>query len=49
VEALFQGDKESVQKMLKWCSTGAPPSRVDHVLHEYIDSRSSYNSFDLQF
>ena len=49
VEALFQGDKDRVQKILAWCSTGAPSSRVDHVLHEAMDFLPSCDSFDIQY
>jgi len=34
VEAFFQGDEHGVKKMLEWCSTGPPASRVDRVMQE---------------
>ncbi len=35
VEAVFEGDEQSVERMLKWCWEGSPSSRVDKV--EIID------------
>jgi DNA polymerase-4 len=49
VEAVFQGDKMGVQKILEWCSTGAPSSRVDHVLHESINFMPDCSSFDIRY
>ena len=31
VEALFEGEDSDVDKMVAWCKTGPPASRVDHV------------------
>lgn len=31
VEAVFEGEQEKVDEMLKWCEKGSPQSRVDHV------------------
>ncbi|MEJ2671100.1 MAG: acylphosphatase [Deltaproteobacteria bacterium] len=37
VEALFEGDKNLVADMLKWCYKGPPYSYVDHVEVEWQD------------
>lgn len=36
VEAVFEGDRLEIDKMLDWCRQGPPMSRVDHVevVHE---------------
>ncbi len=31
VEAVFEGDTDRVDRMVKWCFEGSPYSRVDHV------------------
>ncbi len=31
VEAVFEGDAEKIEKMVKWCYDGSPMSRVDYV------------------
>lgn len=35
VEAVFEGGRQEIDKMLDWCRQGPPASRVDHV--EVID------------
>ena len=31
VAALFEGDRDAVQEMVDWCSTGPPRARVERV------------------
>lgn len=31
VEAVFEGDKETVQRLIDWCHEGPPSARVDSV------------------
>ncbi len=31
VEAVFEGDADKVEKMIKWCYEGSPIGRVDNV------------------
>ncbi|MCP3940236.1 MAG: acylphosphatase [Desulfobacteraceae bacterium] len=49
VEAVFQGDKSAVSKILEWCRTGPPGSRVDHVLPESTNFLSGCDSFDIRY
>jgi acylphosphatase len=35
VEAVFEGDREAVEKMLKWCHKGPPSAAVEKVLVAY--------------
>jgi acylphosphatase len=35
VEAVFEGDRASVEAMVEWCRTGSPRARVDDVDVEY--------------
>ncbi|PSP91214.1 acylphosphatase [Halobacteriales archaeon QS_1_68_44] len=35
VEAVFEGDEESVEAMVEWCHTGSPRAAVDSVEVEY--------------
>ena len=37
VEAVFEGDEESVEAMVEWCNTGSPQADVDDVEVEYED------------
>ncbi|HPL96221.1 MAG TPA: acylphosphatase [Smithellaceae bacterium] len=36
VEAVFEGGRQEIDKMLEWCHQGPPMSHVDHVevIHE---------------
>lgn len=37
VEAVFEGDAESVERMVAWCRQGSPLSRVERVeVHEEV-------------
>jgi acylphosphatase len=35
VEAVFEGDEETVEAMVEWCHTGSPQARVEGVEAEY--------------
>lgn len=49
VEALFQGEKNSIKKMMKWCSKGSPASRIDNVLSEPVVFTPDSDSFDILY
>jgi len=42
VEAIFEGENDSVDTMLAWCSKGPPPA---HVLHVDIQEKSYKGEF----
>ncbi|WP_435358531.1 acylphosphatase [Haloarchaeobius sp. DFWS5] len=35
VEAVFEGQEETVEEMVEWCHDGSPAARVDSVEVEY--------------
>ncbi len=35
VEAVFEGDRETVEAMVEWCHTGSPQAQVEDVDVEY--------------
>lgn len=37
VEAVFEGDSETVAEMVEWCHTGSPQARVEDVEVDYED------------
>jgi len=37
VEAFFEGDKEAVDAIIKWCWEGPPMARVDDVQVEWVE------------
>lgn len=49
VHALFQGDPETLEKMINWCRQGPPASRVDNVHTETIEVKKEYNTFEVRY
>jgi acylphosphatase len=49
VEAVFQGEEDAVKKMITWCNTGSPASRVDHVLSEPAIFNPDSDDFDILY
>jgi len=47
VEALFEGSKESVEEMIKWCWEGPPMARVDNVRVEWVEPKG-YEDFRIE-
>ncbi len=48
VEALFEGNNEDVDKMLKWCHVGPPAARVDKVITEEETFIGEYTDFQIK-
>jgi len=49
VEAVFEGDKESVDAVLKWCELGPPHASVKHVDVRWQDYSGEFESFDVTY
>jgi len=49
VEAVFEGDKQSVDAVLKWCDHGPPHARVDRVDVQWQDYSGGFESFDITY
>jgi acylphosphatase len=47
VEAVFEGDRESVEALVAWCHEGSPRARVDDVSVEYSD-REGETGFEIR-
>jgi len=45
VEAVFEGDKKSVEKMILWCRKGPPHAFVDDVQVTWEDYKGEFESF----
>jgi len=41
VEAVLEGDRETVEGMIEWCHTGSPRAEVDDVEVEYEEPRDA--------
>jgi acylphosphatase len=47
VEAVFEGQREAVKKMLDWCWKGSPSSRVDDVRVTWEEATGEFDGFDV--
>ncbi len=49
VEALIEGDKKNVEKLLEWCRQGPPLARVDRVDVAWDHPTGDLPDFDVTF
>lgn len=45
VEAVFEGEKEKVEEMLRWCHEGPPYARVANVEITWEEYKGEFRSF----
>jgi len=48
VEAVFEGPRGEVQRLIDWCQEGPPAARVDEVLVDWEDSRHEFSDFSVR-
>lgn len=48
VEAVFQGTKPEVERILEWCKSGPPSARVDVVEVDWSDSPDELDGFKVR-
>ena len=48
VEAVFEGNEESIEEMIKWCHQGPPLARVDRVEINYEEPKGERN-FEIRY
>lgn len=50
VEALFEGEKENVESVLRWCQDEGPPlSKVQNVLVNWKDYSGWFTNFQIVY
>ncbi|MDP2798851.1 MAG: acylphosphatase [Deltaproteobacteria bacterium] len=49
VEAVFEGDEVTVNKMLKWCHQGPPHAVVNKVDITWEDYKGESDRFDIRY
>lgn len=49
VEAVFEGDDDNVERMIRWCYEGSPLSRVDSVDMRDEVYTGDYHGFDISY
>jgi acylphosphatase len=48
IEAVFEGPKEAVGRMLLWCCHGPPGAEVTDMATKWEDYKSEFRSFDIR-
>lgn len=48
VEAVFEGDKNSVDSVIEWCKQGPPGSRVDDINIEWETYSGEFTDFNVR-
>lgn len=49
VEAVFEGDKDSVEKAIEWCRKGPPLAVVEKVEVEWEPYKGEYKGFYIKY
>ena len=49
VEAVFEGDKKSIEEMLNFCHRGPPGARVTNVEVEWEPYRGEFRGFEIRY
>jgi len=49
VEAVFEGNKPNIEKMLKWCRQGPPHAVVNKVNVNWEDYKGESDRFDIRY
>ncbi len=49
VEAVFEGDRKNVEKLLEWCWQGPPMASVSDVQIRWEDYSNEFSSFKIEF
>ena len=49
VEAMFEGDKKSVDLILEWCRKGSPPAKVEKTEVNWEDYTGEFEEFKITY
>jgi acylphosphatase len=49
VEALFEGEKEKIEKILEWIKKGPPLARVEKVEVKWEDFKGEFEDFEIKY
>ena len=49
VEAVFEGEEEDLNRILKWCHKGSPHSRVDRVEPQWGPATGEFADFRIAY
>ena len=48
VEAVFEGEKEKIEEMIKWIERGPVISRVDGIDIDWEEYQAEFNNFEIR-
>ena len=48
VEAVFEGERQAVEKVIRWCHQGPPAARVTGVTVTWEDWRGEFDTFTIR-
>jgi acylphosphatase len=49
VEAVFEGEKENIEEMIKFCHRGPPGAQVDDVEVKWESYRGEFSGFEIRY
>jgi len=49
VEAIFEGDRENIQKMIEWAKKGPPSAQVDGIKVDWQEYKGEFNNFEIRY
>jgi len=49
VEAIFEGNKENIEKMIEWCKKGPPEAIVEKVETLWEEYKGEYKGFKIVY
>jgi len=49
VEALFEGEREAVERAIAWCRQGPPRAKVDNLSVEWLDGPAECTEFATRY
>lgn len=49
VEAVFEGVKDNVEEIIRWCHKGPPGARVSDVSVKWEDYKGEFERFDILY
>ena len=49
VEALFEGDKEKVERMVDWARQGPSSAKVENIEIDWQDYKGEFENFQLRY
>jgi acylphosphatase len=49
VEAVAEGDRETLQKLVAWCRHGPPAAKVDSINVEWLKATGEYSNFRIRY